>query len=1276
MGFVHLHLHTEYSLLDGAVRIMKGKKSFPLVEAVKDLGMTAVAMTDHGNMYGAVAFAKSLKDSNTGVKGIFGCEFYTAEDMFDKSSRERDYNHLILLAKNDVGYHNLMKLSSASFLDGFYYKPRIDLTLLRKHSEGLICMSACLAGRIPQYLLHDKYDDARNYALELQKIFGEDFYIELMDHGIPEEKLVFPRLIKIAREIGAKVVATNDVHYLRKEDADFQDTMMRITLRKKKNEVSSMCFLDYPEFYLKSEEEMLEVFKDCPEAVENTVEVANKCTFDFMVKSDKYYIPEFDANAEEYQCLVRGMNPKYLPRIEKQYDVLQAAEDAKGTGVVIDRTRDNKATYFRRLAYTMIEDRYKEITKEIDERMEYELDTIISLGYDSYYLVVWDFINFAKRTGVPVGPGRGSGAGSIVAYAIHITDIDPIRFRLIFERFLNKERVSMPDFDIDFCENRRSEVIKYVVRRYGAKNVSQIIAYSTMSAKAVVKDVARVYDIPYNEVNDWVKTIPAMLGENKSDLLSCLGKNKIDKETGQCFRAPEFIKLYEENPLAKQIIDIAIMLEGMPRQASVHAAGVVICSEDITDHCPLQKSGTDITTQFDKTQIEDLGLLKMDFLGLTTLTDIASALELIKKRGITVDFDALGDDDPKVYEMIASGDTEAVFQLESGGMTSFMTQLRPSNLEEITAGIAIYRPGPMDFRFDYIDGKNDPSNISYLVPELEPYLSVTNGIIVYQEQVMDIARGLAGFSYGGADILRRAMGKKDAHIMETNRKLFVYGREAYDEVDKHTGKIVHYDAVDGAVKRGIPEDKAIALYGQIQKFASYAFNKSHAAAYSTLTYRTAYLKCYYMLEFFTAVINNRLSKPDKVKRYMSYLKKRGYKILQPDINRSEVRFSIEDGCMRFGLMGTKNVGEAALIAILDDRKKKGQFKSLYDFIERASALVVPVIDEDGREKTKGSVLNKRMVECLIKGGAFDCFGMTRASMLACYEQIMDIVQKDAKSKSIGQMSLFDLDEVAAVYDYPLIPEMDKAHLLSFEREVLGLYISGHPLDELALEFNGFTTRGLLSLDDDTEDEESYADDYSVEDDDEQPSVRYNMELNGQTVTMGVIVQDVSQGFSKKNNRLYARGTIEDMDGAMGFMVTGDTASRLLPVLKSGVPLLVKGQLSLKRDEQPTLFLSDATPWTGRGVVQAEQTARNEPSPAAEQNDLWIVIKDFDEACSLVPVLRSYPGKALVFGKYPSGEIKKFRMTVRLCSDLIFDLSDRLGRRNVEERPHSEAPTDA
>ncbi|MEG2450398.1 MAG: DNA polymerase III subunit alpha, partial [Clostridia bacterium] len=908
--FTHLHLHTEYSLLDGAVRISSSeflaenpeepKKVSPLCDALKKHGMDACAITDHGNMYGVYSFVTTLRKNK--IKPIIGEEFYIADDMYAKTPDVlKQRYHLILLAKNQIGYQNLMTLSSLAFVDGFYMKPRIDLTRIREHSEGLICLSACLAGKVPHLLLEGNYEAAKAYAAEMRDIFAPgDFYIELQDHSLPEDKIVTNPLVAIAREIGVKVVATNDVHYIKREDADIQDTMMCITLQNKKNEINSMRFAN-DNFYLKTGDEMAEMFNWCSEAITSTREIVDKVEDFFVARTKEHFIPPYNGELSE--------------RIDKEM-----------------RGR-NSEQYLHDIAWDGLRRRYGEITEEIKARIDHELDVINKCQFNDYFLIVWDYVHWAQEQGIPVGPGRGSGVGSIVAYSIGITDVDPLRFNLLFERFLSAERISMPDFDVDFCFMRRQEVVDYCINLYGKERVSQIIAYSTMSAKAVVKDVARVYDIPYAESASWVKDIPTgkvMLkqvmtkivkdGEKSTDEEEVFGFNK--------FYSEEFLNTYNTNETAKKIIDTAMQLEGMPRQTSMHAAGVVICSKPVTECVALSRNGNDITTQFDKNVVEDIGLIKMDFLGLKTLTDISEAIRYIKEdKGINIDFHEIGYDDKNVFNLISTGDCVGVFQLESGGMSKFMSQLQPGSMEDVMAGIAMYRPGPMQFLNDFLEGKKHPESITYAHPLLKSILEITYGCIVYQEQVMQIAQKLAGYSFGCADILRKAISKKHSDVIKAQQKVFLEGG-VLDGDTTHTH-------IPGALANGVSKEIVDELFKQILKFAKYAFNKSHAAAYAYLTYQTAYLKCYYPTYYLSAIINNRILNSDEIKHYMNYMRQRGIKFLPPDINKSQKYFSIDGENVRYGLIGIKGIGENAMEYILIERKN-GAFKDVRDLISRCS----------------------------------------------------------------------------------------------------------------------------------------------------------------------------------------------------------------------------------------------------------------------------------------------------------------------------------------------------
>ncbi len=1084
-----------------------------------------------------------------------------------------------MLAKNLKGYENLMKLSSKAFVDGFYMRPRIDLEHIAEHSEGLICLSACLAGKIPRLILAGKYEEAKQYAIRMRDMFDEgDFYIELQDHHLPEDAIVNNQLVKIAREIGVKVVATNDVHYLKREDADMQDTMMCITLGcKKSDDKTNSARFSNDEFYLKSGDEMAELFDWCPEAISATREIADKIE-DFFVLKRKPIIPVY-------------RNEEMGDRDEKQY--------------------------LHDIAWEGLRKRYDEITPDMKERIDYELGIINKCGFDGYFLIVWDYVNAAKKMGIPVGPGRGSGCGSIVAYSIGITDIDPLKYQLLFERFLSQERVTMPDFDVDFCFVRRQEVIDYCIRKYGKDNVSQIIAYSTMSAKAVVKDVARVLDVPYAEAALWVKEIP-------------VGKVLLQQVLmeGSSFFSPDFKRIYDSSPAARQAIDLAMQLEGMPRQTSMHAAGVVICRDPVENYCALSRNGSGsdsvITTQFDKNIIEDVGLLKMDFLGLKTLTDINEALKLIKKdKGVELDFDKLGYEDPKVYELISSGDCEAVFQLESGGMKRFMARLQPDSLEDVIAGISLYRPGPMQFVDDFIEGKKHPDQVQYAHPILKEVLGNTYGCIVYQEQVMQIAQKMAGFSFGGADIMRRAMSKKKADVLLSMRDVFLHGGVLKGDATQKQNC--------GAVANGVDEEIANHLFDQIMKFAEYAFNKSHAAAYTFLTYQTAYLKCYYPTHFIVAVVNNRITNADEVKHYMNYLKRTGVKILQPDINRSEKLFSIDGENVRYGLSGIKNVGEAATEFIIAERNAGGEFKDLRDLLERCSEQI-----------------NKRMLESLIKGGALDCFNLTRSTLMASYERIMDDVVKSKKNRMSAQMSLFD--EMVEYKDtYSVLEEYPKLQRLSLEKEVLGMYLSGHPLDdyrEAAGEFN-FDTGMLFT---------------EQADEDGNVNMVIDQQLSGKSVRFGCIVASYEVKTTKQQQK-FAVGRLEDRAGSIAFTMYARTYEKYAELLAGDKPIKVTGKIDLRDESEPKINIDGAELWNNNAAAQAV----SKPARSEAEGILYVLVNSADERGTVAEVLKMYEGNTpcqaqITYDGKP--RLMEYPQTVRICDELLARLGDLLGSNRV------------
>ena len=919
-NFVHLHVHSEYSLLDGANRI----KDLPV--RAKELGMDSIALTDHGVMYGVIDFYKECKKN--GVKPIIGCEVYVApRSRFDKEAGiDNTYNHLILLAKDNEGYKNLVKLVSIGFVEGFYYKPRIDLEILKNYSKGLICLSACLAGSINRAILANDMEKAKEIAKWHKDVFGEDYYLELQYNGIREQTLANQKLIQIGRELNIPLVATNDAHYLKREDAYNHEVLLCIQTGKRMTDEDRMRF-DTDEFFIKSPEEMYSHFENIPEVIENTVKIAEKCNVEFEFGVTK--LPNYDV-PEEYST---------------------------------------HAEYFRKLCTDGLKKRYGENPDEsIKQRFNYEMDVIEKMGYVDYYLIVWDFINYAKSQNIPVGPGRGSGAGSIVAYAIGITDIDPIKYNLLFERFLNPERISMPDFDIDFCYERREEVIQYVARKYGEDHVAQIITFGTMSARMVIRDVGRALDMPYAEVDKLAKMIPFEL---HITIAKALEQN------------PELKQLYDSNEDIKKLIEISMGLEGLPRQASTHACGVVITKDPVVSYVPLYVRDGAISTQFIMTTLEELGLLKMDFLGLRTLTVIADAQKLVKQcRGIDVIFDQEMND-PKVFKLWGEGKTSGIFQFESVGMTNFMKELKPDSLEDIIAGVSLYRPGPMDQIPRYIRNKQNPENAEYTHPSLEPILKVTYGCMVYQEQVMQIVRDLAGYSLGRADLVRRAMGKKKLDVMAKERENFIYG-----QVDEN-GNIL----IPGCIRNGIDEQSANKIFDEMAEFAKYAFNKSHAAAYSVVSYRTAYLKLYYPEEFMAATLNSFLGNLDKVPEYIDECKRLRIEILKPSINKSDTKFIVDNKKIRFGLGSIKNVGINAIDNIVEERKKNGDFKDFSDFCERI----------------QNEAINKKCIESLIKAGAFDEFKQTRNTLLASYERIIDTINESSRKSIVGQVSIFDMD---------------------------------------------------------------------------------------------------------------------------------------------------------------------------------------------------------------------------------------------------------------------------
>lgn len=1102
MSFTHLHLHTEYSLLDGACRIPK------LVERIKALGMTSCAITDHGVMYGCIDFYSAMKDA--GIKPIIGCEVYVCRDRLDKSAANREYSHLILLCENNTGYQNLMKLVSEGFLTGYYYRPRIDYNLIRQHSEGLICLSACLSGDLPKLLLQGRYDDAEAYVREMQDIFGEkNFYVEIMDHGIREEKIVMPRLISLAREMNVPLVATNDCHYLEEKDADAQEVLLCIQTGKTLDDANRMR-MDTRQLYVKSEDEMRTLFAACPDAVDRTQEIADRCNVEFefgVTRLPHYPVPE----------------------------------------------GETALSMLTRLTHEGLRERYPD-AKETDEpwqRLNYELNVISSMGYVDYFLIVWDFIRYAKSQGIMVGPGRGSGAGSIVAYSLGITMLDPLKYQLLFERFLNPERVTMPDIDVDFCYERRQEVIDYVARKYGADHVSQIITFGTLQAKGCIRDVGRVLGMSYQDTDAVAKAIPFDLGMTLEKALTL---------------SPLLKTMYDEQPEVHRLIDTAMTLEGMPRHASTHAAGVLITGKPVMEYVPLQRNDEVITTQYPMGTIERLGLLKMDFLGLRTLTVIRDTLDMLREQGIDMKPEDIPRDDPAVYEMISAGDTDGVFQLEGGGMRTFLTNMKPSCFEDIIAAISLYRPGPMESIPRYIQGKQNPSSIHYETEKLRPILDVTYGCMVYQEQVMQIVRDLAGYSYGRSDLVRRAMAKKKHKVMAQEREYFIHGKLNDD------GTI----DVPGCVRNGVPEEVASHLYDEMTAFASYAFNKSHAAAYAVVCIETAWLKRYHPVPFMAAILNSVYGNPAKIAAYIQYCRSRGIAILPPDVNRSQWKFTVAkapDGQLGilFGLGAVKTVGQGAVDAIIRERKN-GAYRDIFDFCRRIDT----------------SECNKRVVESLIKAGAFDGMGGNRPQLLAVFESAMDANSSLRKQTVDGQISLFDMafggaPLVQENHTLPNLPDYPLRQRLALEKEIAGVYITGHPLDDYrdVLGKLPFSTADLDGLEE-REDR--------------------GLSLDGQIVDMGGILTEV-KGKATKKGAYMGFITLEDLTGQIECLVFPKVYERYQGMMAVDDLVVLHGRLSIREEEAPKLLVEKLIPleaWhpeeSAPAATMGPSTARPVPPP--------------------------------------------------------------------------------
>ena len=1071
MSFAHLHVHTEYSLLDGSNKIKE------YVARVKELGMNSAAITDHGVMYGVIDFYREARKQ--GINPILGCEVYVAPNSrFDREVTGGDdrYYHLVLLAENNEGYENLTKIVSKGFVEGYYYKPRVDKELLRTYHKGIIALSACLAGEVPRYLTKGMYEEAKDRALEYQEIFGKgNYFLELQDHGIPDQQLVNQQLMKLSQETGIELVATNDVHYTYADDAKAHDILLCIQTGKKLSDENRMRY-EGGQYYVKSEEEMAALFPYARQALENTQKIADRCSVEIefgVTKLPKYDVPEGYTSWE----------------------------------------------YLQKLCYEGMDQRYRIPSQELKDRLAYELDTIRHMGYVDYFLIVWDFIKYAKDHGIAVGPGRGSAAGSIVSYCLGITTIDPIHYQLLFERFLNPERVSMPDIDVDFCYERRQEVIDYVMRKYGKDCVAQIVTFGTLAARGVIRDVGRVMDLPYAYVDSIAKMIPQELGIT------------IDKALQM---NPELRKLYESDETVTHLIDMAKRLEGLPRHCSMHAAGVVICQKPVEEYVPLSRAadGT-ITTQFIMTTLEELGLLKMDFLGLRTLTVIQNAVQLARKKQPDLQIDKIDYNDKAVLDYIGTGKTEGIFQLESGGMKNFMKELQPHSLEDVIAGISLYRPGPMDFIPQYIRGKNRPDTIKYDCPQLESILKPTYGCIVYQEQVMQIVRDLAGYTLGRSDLLRRAMSKKKAAVMEKERKTFVYG-------DEETG-------VPGCIKNGIDEQTANKIYDEMIDFAKYAFNKSHAAAYAVVSYQTAWLKYYYPVEYMAALMTSVIDNPTKVAEYIYVCRQMGIRILPPDINKGEADFSVDGGDIRYGLAAIKSIGRPVIRAIVNDRKELGEFRNLEDFITRISS----------RE-----LMNKRLVENLIKAGALDVLGGTRKQFMSIYIQIVDHMQQEKKNSMVGQMSLFDVVSEEQKEEFqirmPDVGEYTKENLLGFEKEVLGVYVSGHPLEPYEEEW-----RKVIS---------ATTADFQVD-----PEVGYTKVRDGAREIIGGIIAEKTVKHTK-TNQMMAFLTVEDLFGTVEVVVFPRDYEKYRQYLEKDNKIFVKGRVSEEDDKASKLICEKILPF--------------------------------------------------------------------------------------------------
>ena len=1153
MSFVHLHVHTEYSLLDGACRIDR------MMERVKELGQDAIAITDHGVMYGCIDFYKAAKAA--GIKPIIGCEVYMARRrMSDRiHGVDNDPYHLVLLCKDRRGYENLCYMVSEAFLHGFYGKPRIDLDLLREHHEGLIALSACLAGAIPQYLMEESYDSAKEYALKMAQIMGEgNFYLELQDHGIPEQRAVNQGIHRIARETGLPLVVTNDAHYLRREDAKMQDVLLCIQTGKTVDDENRMKFPS-DDFYLKSEEELRALFPGCEEAFANTVQIAEKCNLDFVFH--EYHLPSFPVPAGY-----------------------------------------TNEEYFRKLCYEGFQERYPEAPEEYKQRLEYEIGVISRMGYVNYYLIVWDFIHYAKQSGIPVGPGRGSGAASIVAYCMHITEVDPMKYALIFERFLNPERVSMPDFDTDFCQERRGEVIDYVCRKYGSDHVAQIATFGTMAARGAIRDVGRALDFSYAETDVVAKQVPSTPHITLREAIES---------------SPRLKEMYTQDPRIHTLVDTAMSLEGMPRNTSTHAAGVVITADPVYTYVPLSTNDDTVVTQYTMTTIEELGLLKMDFLGLRNLTVIRDAEQQIQDWKPNFSIDKIPDNDPETFAMLAEGKTQGVFQLESAGMTGVCVSMRASSIEDITAIVALYRPGPMESIPTFIANKLDARKVTYKTPLLEPILKVTYGCIVYQEQVIEIFRTLGGYTMGQADNIRRAISKKKMKVIEAERKTFVYGDPQQN--------------IDGCIARGVPEAVGQSIYDEIVAFANYAFNKAHAVCYAVVSYQTAYLKCHYPRQYMAALMTSVLDSAEKISGYIAECKEIGIETLPPDINHSDDHFIVEGDSIRFGLGAVKNVGHGLIRTMVAKRNEGGPFKTLEDFLERMG---------DGE-------LNKRAVENFIKCGAMDCFGYHRSELLSVYEKMMNAVSDTRKKNLEGQLGLFSMlsgREAAANIVIPHMDELPRAELMAMEKETTGIYISGHPMDDYRQLLKNTSVVPISAL---TGEECRFQDE--------------------QIVSIAGIVQTIKMKMTR-NNTMMAYVTIEDDTASIELIVFSNALNEHGGYLRENAPVVVVGKLSLREDKEPQIIVNRVRPMSDFTDPYVKpflnELIPQKPEPE-ESSTLYLRLSA--EGCGeyrkVRAIVNMFPGNSLVVIFFADTR-KRLAGRCLLRNSMIEELKNVLGEANV------------